>query len=212
MRKGCILYVKIKQDDKLAPRATRTKWIGHSSQSNGHLIYWPSRHKVSVVRNIIFDTREKVKLSPISSSEEPTVSTSKKPMILPPIVLSVPSIPACNLLSQPSGEGRIKEIIKPSPDQEIEDLQPSQRPAIDPSEQGQPRRSERICLQQEKNLPSGPVTRSQARKDTGEYSSLLAYKVDKDNHLETSGIIPSQEKQELDCDYLAISACAEPVQ
>ena len=50
------------------------------------------------------------------------VSTSKKPMILPPIVPSVPSISAHDLLSQPSGEGQIKEIIEPSPDQEIENL------------------------------------------------------------------------------------------
>ena len=33
------VYVKIKQDDKLAHQATKAKWIGHSSQSDGHLIY-----------------------------------------------------------------------------------------------------------------------------------------------------------------------------
>ena len=55
---GKDVYVKIRQDDKLANRATRVKWIGHSSQSDGHLIYWPNRHKISVERNIIFDTRE----------------------------------------------------------------------------------------------------------------------------------------------------------
>ena len=60
--------------------------------------------------------------------------------------------------------------------------------------------------------PSGLVTRSQAWKDTGEYSSILAYEVDEDNHLETSGINPSQEKKELNCNYLAISACAKPVE
>ena len=161
---------------------------------------------------MIFNTREKVKLSPTSSSEVPKVSPSKKPTIVPPIVPSVPSIPARNSLSQPSGKGQIEEIIKPSPDQEIEDLQLSQRPIIGPSEQAQPRRSKRIRLQQEKNLLSGPVTRSQARKDTGEYSSILAYEVDEDNHLETSGIILSQEKQEFDCDYLTISACVELVE
>ena len=32
------------------------------------------------------------------------------------------------------------------------------------------------------------------------------------NHLEISGINPNQEKQELDYDYLTISACAEPVE
>ena len=125
------------------------------------------------------------------------ISTSKKMTIVPSIVPSVPSIPAHKLLSQPSGEGRIEEIIEPSPDQDIEDLQLSQRPTIGPSEQVQPRRSKRIRLQQEKNLPSRLVTRSQARKDTGEYSSILGYKVVEDNHLETSGIIPSQKSKSL---------------
>ena len=95
---------------------------------------------------MIFNIREKIKLSPTSPSEEPKVSTSKKLMIVPPIVPSVPSIPMCDLLSQPNGEGQIKEIIEPGPDQELEDLQPSQKPTIGPSEQAQPRRSERICL------------------------------------------------------------------
>ena len=36
---GKDIFVKIKQDDKLAHRATKVKWIGHSSQSDGHLIY-----------------------------------------------------------------------------------------------------------------------------------------------------------------------------
>ena len=74
------------------------------------------------------------------------VSTSKKLTILPPIVPSAPSILACNSLSQPSGEGRIEEIIEPSPDHKIEDLLPSQRPTIGPSEQAQPGRSKRIRL------------------------------------------------------------------
>ena len=50
---GKDVFVKIKQDDKLAHRATKVKWIGHCSQSNGHLIYWPSVHKVSVERNLV---------------------------------------------------------------------------------------------------------------------------------------------------------------
>ena len=72
-------------------------------------------------------------------------------MIAPPIVPSVPSAPVCNLLSQQDGKGQIEEIIELGPEQELEDLQPSQRPIIGPSEQAQPRRSERIHLQHEKN-------------------------------------------------------------
>ena len=57
-----------------------------------------------------------------------------------PNVPSVPLIPAHDSLSQPSGEGRIKEIIEPGPEHELEDLQLSQRPIIGPSEQA--------CLQE----------------------------------------------------------------
>ena len=105
-------------------------WILLSS--DGHLIYWPSAHKVSVERNLIFD-REKIKLSPTLPSNEPRVPTSKNPTVVPPIVPQVPSTPAHDSLSQSSGEGWIKEIIKPSPEHELEDLQLSQRPTIGPS-------------------------------------------------------------------------------
>ena len=102
---GKDIYVKIKQDDKLANRATRAKWIGHSSQSDGHLIYWPKRHKISVERNIIFDTGEQVKLSPTPLTDESKVPTTKKPTVVPPIVPQIPSIPTHDLLSQQDGEG-----------------------------------------------------------------------------------------------------------
>ena len=62
---GKEVYIKIKPDDKLAHQATKAKCTGHSFQSDGHLIYWPRVHKVSVERNIIFDIAEKGKLSPI---------------------------------------------------------------------------------------------------------------------------------------------------
>ena len=100
-------------------------------------------------RNLIFNRGEKVKLSPTLPSDEPRVPTSKKPTVVPPIVPHVPSTPAHDLLSQPSGEGRIEEIIEPSPEHKLEDLQPSQRPTIGPSEQAQPRRSKIIHLQHE---------------------------------------------------------------
>ena len=158
---GKDVYVKIKQDDKLANQATRAKWIGHSSQSDGHLIYWPNRHKISVERNIIFDTGEQVKLSPTPLTDESKAPMTKKPTVVPPIVPQIPSVPACDLLSQQDGKGQIDEIIESGPEHELEDLQLSQRPILGPGEQAQPRRSERIHLQSEKNLPSGPVTRSQ---------------------------------------------------
>ena len=85
------------------------------------------------------------------------------------------------------------------------------RTYIGPSEQAQPRRSERIRLQQEKTLPSRLVTRSQARKSAEEYCIILAYEDDKDKYLETFGTIPNKENQEFN-EYFAISACAELVE
>ena len=90
---------------------------------------------------------------------------------------------ARNLLSQQDGEGQIEEIIEPGPEHELEDLQLSQRPIIGPGEQAQPRKSEQIRLQHEKNLPSRPVTRSQTRKDSEAYSSVLAYEIIEDQEL-----------------------------
>ena len=135
---------------------------------------------------MIFDTGENVKLSPISPSEEPKVPTSKKLRIVPPIVPSVPSALVCDLLSHQDGKGQIKVIIESDPEHELEDLQLSQRPIVGPSEQTQPRRSEQICLQHKKTLPGRLVTRSQTRKDSETYSSVLAYEVIKDQQLEPS--------------------------
>ena len=56
-------------------------------------------------------------------------------MIVPPIVSPDPSTPVCDLLSQPSGEGLIEEIIETGPKHELEDLQMSQRLIISPGEQ-----------------------------------------------------------------------------
>ena len=143
-------------------------------------------------------------------THESKVPTTKKPTVVPPIVPQIPSIPACDLLSQQGGTGWIEEIIEPGPEYELEDLQPSQRPIICPSEQAQPRRSERIRPQHKKTLPSRLVTRSQTRKDSETYSSILAYEVIEDQQLEPSETFPSQEKQDSDPEYFTISACVEP--
>jgi transposase InsO family protein len=51
---GQQVFVKVKQGDKLSPRAEAARWIGYSGQSDGHCIYWPQAHKVSVEWNIKF--------------------------------------------------------------------------------------------------------------------------------------------------------------
>ena len=57
---------------------------------------------------------------------------------------------------------------------------------------------------------SSLVTRSQTRKDSKTYSSVLAYKIIQDQQLKPSRTFPNQEKQEFDPEYFAISACVEP--
>ena len=57
-----------------------------------------------------------------------------------------------------------------------------------------------------KNLPSGLVTRSQTRRDTGNDTSTLVYKINEDNHLEDSELNLSQDNREFDYDYLTISS------
>ena len=55
--------------------ATKVKWIRHSSQSDEYYIYWPTSHKVLVKGNLIFDTGDRSKLSPILPYEESTDGT-----------------------------------------------------------------------------------------------------------------------------------------
>ena len=69
-QRGSKVYVKIKQGDKLSSRATRAHWIGFSSQSNGHCIYWPESHKVTVEQNILFDKEKLHRYSPILPTNE----------------------------------------------------------------------------------------------------------------------------------------------
>jgi transposase InsO family protein len=73
---GIEVYVKVNQGDKLAARAKRAWWIGISDQSHGHYIYWPDSQKVSVERNIVFDSEIKKGKVPIISIEESKLPTS----------------------------------------------------------------------------------------------------------------------------------------
>ena len=51
-----------------------------------------------------------------------------------------------------------------------------------------------------KIFPSELITKSQTRKDTGDYSSTLVYKINEGKHLEHSGVNLTQQNQEFDCD------------
>ena len=75
----------------------------------------------------------KIKLSPITPSEDPITGMSRKPSTVPSTVPPIPSTPVCDSLSQPSSESRIPEVIKSSPEKDFIDLQPSQRHISSPA-------------------------------------------------------------------------------
>ena len=77
---------------------------------------------------MIFDIRDKSKLSPILPYEESTDGASRKKLTVPSVVPQILSSPMHSSLSQPSGKGQIQEIIESSPKQDLLDLQPSQEP------------------------------------------------------------------------------------
>ena len=53
---GKDVYIKIKQDDKLSHQATKVKWIGHSSQSDGHYVGCIYAYKPLVHAQYIFNS------------------------------------------------------------------------------------------------------------------------------------------------------------
>ena len=152
---------------------------------------------------------EKLKLSPIIPSDYPKVSTSKGMQNLSQKTILTPQLPMHNLLGQPSKDGQIKEIDDLTSEKDFEDLQQNQQGTGGPSEPISVRRSERICLKQEKTIPTGPVIRSQVRKHTGEDTGILAYEINGDNLPKDSETIPSQGNDKINYNYLSISA--EPI-
>ena len=84
---GRDVYVKIQQGNKPSAWAKIAKWIGHSSQSDGHCIYWPDSHKVTVERNIYFNTAKEPSSAPIlpnDNLEDSIKMSTKRPITLQP--------------------------------------------------------------------------------------------------------------------------------
>ena len=78
---GSDIYVKIDKKDKLSARAKTAKYIGFSSQSDGHCIYWPKLHKISIERNILFNKEKLHKYVPILPTEDDiqkTIQTAER--------------------------------------------------------------------------------------------------------------------------------------
>ena len=84
---GRDVYVKIPQGDKLSAWAKIAKWIGHSSQSDGHCIYWPDSQKVTIKRNIHSDMAKELSFAPILPNDnfkESVKDLRNRPITLQP--------------------------------------------------------------------------------------------------------------------------------
>jgi hypothetical protein len=171
---GGEVYVKIKQGDKLSSRAHKARWIGFSGQSDSHCIYSPEAHKVSVERNLLFheeSPREAIPIVPTNNHDPQPPGTSRRPS-LP----SVPPVPGGRSTSKPllSQEREVEREIEITPEETLEELQPTQKGVSGAKEVAPPRQSERLHLQQEPAVPKGHITRSQAKKHESEQISSLA--------------------------------------
>lgn len=60
---GIPVMTRIEPKSKLDDRAIKGNWVGLDPSSKGHCIYWPTLHKVSVERNVVF----------LNSAETPSV-------------------------------------------------------------------------------------------------------------------------------------------
>ena len=55
---GCEAYVKIRSDDKLAPRSDKCYFVGYPPATFGHYFYSPSENKVFVACKAVFLEKE----------------------------------------------------------------------------------------------------------------------------------------------------------
>jgi hypothetical protein len=201
---GIEVYVKINQGYKLAARAKRARWIGISDQSHGHYIYWPDSQKVSVERNVVFDSEMKKGKVPIISIEESKLPTSSGMKQAVPAPVPVPN----RLVSEGA---KIKESDENALEEHLEELQPIQG-VDDRSTAADPiRRSEHIC-QQQQWAPTGPVTRSQTQRQAGTHVATLVYEDVEDHNESLFEQELTSEADGMNNNQCAISAFLNPGQ
>ena len=157
---GSVIYVKIDEKDKLSARAKTAKWIGFSSQSDRHCIYWPKSHKISIKRNILFDKEKLHKYMPILPTEEDiqkTIQTAERNHVIDPFIKSgyAPG--------DISEQREVEDMIEITLQRELEPLQTSCK-RITPVETEPSRRSKQIYAKTHPPSIPGPVTRSMAKK------------------------------------------------
>ena len=168
---GSDVYVKIDKKDKLSARAKTAKLIGFSSQSDGHCIYWPKLHKISIERNILFE-KEKlhkyVLILPTEDNIQKTIQTAERNHV------SNPFTKPGYMPDDISEECEVEDMIEIAPQRELEPLQISCKRII-PVETEPPRRSERMYAKTHPPSIPGPVTRSMAKKGIHEDVTSFVY-------------------------------------
>ena len=151
-----------------------SKWIGFSSQSDSHCIYWLDTHKVSVERNILFDKEKLHQYAPTLPTEDQIqklIDKAHKTGSNTPL-MKTDTIPEATI-DDISKEHEVEDMIELSPQEGLEDLQPS-RKKVTTVEQTQQRRSERIYQKTHLIIPPGPITQAMAKKGVTQQSTLLA--------------------------------------
>jgi hypothetical protein len=166
---GTEVYIKIQQMEKLEARAKSARWIGHVNSSNGHQIYWPDTHKVSVKRNIIFPTQDKPKYAPIIPSDENKPSYMRQ-KLLEADTSQIPLLqsPTDSHRSADNSEMELKETSK------YEDLQPAQK------QLAQPRRSKRLCQNTKQWAYIEEIPKSLFREVLEHNFCSVAFEIDED--------------------------------
>lgn len=73
---GCKVWVHNTTGLKLDGRSEIGRWVGFDEMSNGHRIYWPGKHSVSIERSVKFDTEADIFLPnsvPLEGEQVPKV-------------------------------------------------------------------------------------------------------------------------------------------
>ena len=76
---GTHVFVLREGHNKLDEKADEGRWVGYSSDSQGHHVYWPGKHRVTVERNVAFDATVLVQQDSMAEGERNTPGVSQTP-------------------------------------------------------------------------------------------------------------------------------------
>ena len=103
---GCEAYVKIRSDDKLAPRSDKCYFVGYPKETHGYYFYSRHENKVFVARDAVF--LEKDFLSRRKSGRKFELTEVQEPQTEEVLQEDVPSSSGSALVSsEPRRSGRV---------------------------------------------------------------------------------------------------------